>query len=304
MLKNFSPPLQIVFDIETTPCLKTAKRLFPEVAEIEEAHLRYVDEDEGLPDGALAMIDLEMFTELNRLCGATEENPEPFLKFCLHRVVSIVGVARKQVAVSEATPTGVELSMFTLPAQDLTTPEATIIRRFMSGVAERKPQLIGWNSVGFDLPVLHQRAIINKLSFPKLQRPAKPWEGADYFTKGSDMNLDLMDLVSSHLGKSKPTLSEFALACGIPGKLGVSGDQVAKLWFAGEHQKIINYNECDTATTYLLWLEMLKFSGHISEEDYSLEQSMFETLLQEKAINGAEHFTEFISTWNRLRGLA
>lgn len=300
MLKNKSHPFQIIFDIETIPCLDTAKRTYPELQKIEDGHLAHTDEDEGLP--STSFIEQEILEQLYNIAGATEEDPKPFLKCFLHRVVSIAGISRKHVAVSEENPIGVELNLFSLPNGDLEIAESDIIYRFLKGVEQKQPQLVGWSSTFFDMPVLLQRAMINGLAFPGLQRPNKPWEGADYFSKGSDYNVDLMDLISSYYGKSKATLNEFARACRIPGKVGVIGGDVADMWFDGhKYREIINYNECDTCTTYLLWLEMLKISGHILEEDYHIEKQMFRKLLEDRISGGAEHLARFVEEWDSLQ---
>ena len=57
-------------------------------------------------------------------------------------------------------------------------------------------------------------------------------------------------------GKSSPSLNEMAAVCGIPGKLGISGKEVAQLWMEGRLLEIVAYNECDALTTYLIWLRI------------------------------------------------
>lgn len=310
MLKQRSYPFQLIFDIETVPCLETARRVYPELQALSD-ELDTILADPGIKKNAKkhSKIDISegkdkvLLTKLYEISGATEDNPRPFLKYFLHRVVSVSGISRKQVAVDEDHPFGIDLAFFSLPNGDLDIPEATILDKFLRGIGERQPQLIGWCSTLFDMPCMMQRAMINGLELPKLQRPPKPWEGADYFQNGSDYNIDIMKLIDSSSPQSKATLDEFARACRIPGKMGVSGDQVAEMWFSGHYREIVNYNECDTATTYLIWLEMLKLSGHVSLTDYDLEKELFRKVLDRKIESGSEHLKAFLLEWNRLQGI-
>lgn len=300
MLKQQMFPLQVIYDIETVPCLETARRVYPELEVLVQSMDSNRSEDqEPLEESE---INRAVLDELYKIAGATEEDPAPFLKYFLHRVVSISGITRKQVTPSEDNPIGVELTWFSLPNGEI-IPEPEIIGKFLKGVGVRKPQLVGWCSTMFDMPALIQRAMICGLEFPELQRPDKPWEGADYFGNGSDYNIDLMNLISSRSGQSRATLDEYARALKIPGKVGVSGSDTAEMWFNGQHRDIVNYNECDTATTYLIWLEMLRFSGHVLPDDYEMEKLQFRALLYDRIRSGADHLLPFAQEWALLQGV-
>src|SRR5512132_3368878 len=43
-------------------------------------------------------------------------------------------------------------------------PEPELIRRFFDGIDRYTPQLVSWNGSGFDLPVLHYRALMHGVS--------------------------------------------------------------------------------------------------------------------------------------------
>ena len=43
-------------------------------------------------------------------------------------------------------------------------PEAEIIQRFFDGIEKYTPDLVSWNGGGFDLPVLHYRALRHGIS--------------------------------------------------------------------------------------------------------------------------------------------
>ena len=61
------------------------------------------------------------------------------------------------------------------------------------------------------------------------KRPNMPWEDYDYFdARNSEGHIDLIQILGG-FGKSSPSLNEMATICGIPGKLGISGQEVAQL---------------------------------------------------------------------------
>ena len=46
-------------------------------------------------------------------------------------------------------------------------PEAEIIQRFYDGIEKYTPDLVSWNGGGFDLPVLHYRALRHGIIAPR-----------------------------------------------------------------------------------------------------------------------------------------
>ena len=80
-----------------------------------------------------------------------------------------------------------------------------------------------------------------------------------------------------------PSLHELATLSGIPGKMDMDGQRVAEMWFEGEVRRIVQYNECDAHTTYLVWLRMAYIGGFFTEEAYHEEQEHVRVLISEKA---------------------
>jgi 3'-5' exonuclease len=232
--------------------------------------------------------------------GATEEDPTPYLKTVLCRIVSIAAVERHQ------TGSDVKLHLLSLPrdSQDPTqTDERNVVGTFLDKVGQYKPQLVGYNSAGADLKAMIQRSVVQGLSMPKFcKRPNKPWEGDDYFdSRNSEASVDLKDVVGGW-GKATPSLNEIATLSGIPGKMDVDGDQVAALWLDGNLDKIIAYNEFDALTTYLLWLRIAHFGGHFSTSQYDSEQDLLRDLIDtEIRENGKNHLHDFLNEWDRLK---
>lgn len=248
-----------------------------------------------LPDD---MPDVDVIAGMWERGGATEEDPRPFLKTVLCRVVSISMVLR------HSTDGETKLRLRSIPrigeTSEQNRSETRIVGDFLEAVGKNKPQVVGYNSVRADLKILIQRAVTNGLSVPLFaKRPDKPWEGADYFSDFSEWNVDLMKIVGGN--RSTPSLNEMARLSAIPGKMGVDGNEVAPMWLEGRIDDIVRYNEFDALTTYLLWLRFAHFGGFFNDEDYAKEQKLVREMMEEEIAAGRKHLEKYIEEWDRLR---
>ncbi len=227
-----------------------------------------------------------------RAGGATEEDPTPFLKTAVCRIVSIAVVERRG-KVDDEKPLVTLLSQPRDPKNPDETREASLVTRFFERVGDLRPQLVGFNSQDSDLKILIQRGVILGVRAEKFsERPDKPWE---------DWNVDLKQIVGGW-GKAVPSLHELAVQSGIPGKLDVDGNDVAGMWLEGRLAEIVAYNEYDALTTYLVWLRIAHFSGHFSTPAYEREQAHVEALLERETAAGARpHLVRYLEEWRRLR---
>lgn len=260
------------FDCEWVPDLQAGRLLF------------------HLPDD---LPDTEVLRVMWEQGGATPENPTPFLRTLLCRVVSIATVIRRVFSNGD-----VQLYLQALPENptDPAQDERYILKRFLSdGLTNRDPQLVGFNSRNADLRILTQRAVVNGLSLKSLcaRLDAKPWESRD---------VDLMEFISG-FGKSYAvSLNEIATLSGIPGKLDTTGDDVCGLWFRGEARKIVEYNCFDALTTYLVWLRFAFFSGCFSETAYVVEQQRVLRLIDERLLKPENVFLlAYRDAWRALK---
>ena len=247
---------------------------------------------------AAPLSDLEVIEEMWRQGGATPDEPHPYLKTVLCRVVSVSVVIRKA---DQGSPP--KLMLFSLPRpEDGCLAEAELLKRFLSAVGEAKPQLVGFNSQSADLKILLQRAMAHCLHLPAFcKRPNKPWEGIDYFARDNDYHVDLKEVLSSW-GKSTPTLHEMACACGIPGKIDTTGGTVIDLWHAGDIRRIVQYNECDALSTYLLWLRLAHLAGLLSPDQFLQDETALEQLLVKKGQQpNNDHLLRYLEVWRGLR---
>ncbi|MBF0414434.1 MAG: hypothetical protein HQL79_01545 [Magnetococcales bacterium] len=250
----------------------------------------------GLPEDMDNRLVMEEMWQRN---GATEEDPTPYLKTVMCRLVSI-SVVQRQVHKDGR----ILLRLLTLPKMDpaggADTSERHIIDTFLGALGDRQPQLVGFNSLAADLRILVQRGIIHGLHLPGFaRRPNKPWEGVDYFVKGGESHIDLKDHAAPGWGPGTPSLHELAVLSGIPGKMETHGDEVPKLWLEGRLEDIIAYNEFDALTTYLIWLRMAHFVGLFDTTHYEQEQKLVRDLIQHEA-EAKPHMLRYMAEWDRL----
>lgn len=240
--------------------------------------------------------DADVYAAMWASAGATAEDPRPYLKTMLCRVVSMAVVIRRVQEDGRVT-----LTLFSLPPAG-PMAERELIGRFLRGLGDAtpRPQLVGFNSRESDLPILIQRGIAQGVTAAGFcRRPDKPWEGYDYFSKNSEGHVDLKEVVGGW-GKATPSLHEFAAACGIPGKIDTSGDNVIDLWLAGDARRIVEYNEFDALTTYLLWLRAAHFAGHFSDEAHAAEVERVRELLRKRIGDGQKHLERYVTRWEEL----
>lgn len=242
--------------------------------------------------------DEEVLLQMWNAGGATADDPTPYLKTALCRVVSVSVLIRKQDETGN-----VSLKLHSIPTDDVgPIEERELLDRFLAALGKSRPQLVGYNSVSADIPILIQRALVNGVSAPDFcKRPNKPWEGIDYFARGSDHNVDLKEELSGW-GKGTPSLHEIATASGIPGKMDTTGEDVVTLWKEGNIRRIVQYNECDALTTYLLWLRLAHLAGLVSADRYIDEQRQLEAYLGKLAAAPERpHLVQYLEKWAHLR---
>ncbi len=267
------PPVETtwVFDAEWVPDVPTGRRVYGLGAEVADADVLQRMWQEG---------------------KATEENPRPYLKTVLCRLVSVAAVIRtvKHGEVSH--------KLFALPDHPGPMDEDELLRRFLVKLGDSKPQLVGFNSREADLPILVQRAMVHGLSIPGLGRSGEKWAKDDFFDRYGNQHVDLKESLAGW-GRATPSLHELATACGIPGKMDVHGDNVIDLWLQGDIAGIVRYNEFDALTTFLLWLRAMSLSGHITPEQRLAEEASLRRVVQAKA-EADPGLGSYLAAWDAL----
>ena len=251
-----------IFDIETIPDVELGRRLY------------------DLDD----LSDAEVATAMafRRL----QDTGSEFLPLHMHRVVAISGVLRR----------GDSVRVWTLG--DESADEAEIVSRFFDGVERLAPVLVSWNGSGFDLPVLHYRALRHGISAPRY------WEIGDedrdyrynnYLSRFHWRHIDLMDVLAGFQPRGRASLDHISTMLGFPGKLGLSGDKVWETYLAGDLRAIRDYCETDVINTYLVYLRFELMRGRIDGSQLAAEQALLRKTLTD---SGKPHLTEFLAAWH------
>ncbi|MGZ9002107.1 MAG: 3'-5' exonuclease [Methylophilus sp.] len=214
-----------------------------------------------------------------------QHNGSEFLPLHQHKVCAISCALRE----------GNNFKVWTLG--DAESTEAEIIQRFFDGIEKYTPQIISWNGGGFDLPVLHYRAMINQVHAPRywdFGEDDKDFKWNNYISRYHMRHLDLMDVLAMFNARANAPLDQIAQLCGFPGKLGMDGSKVWDAYKAGEIEAIRNYCETDVANTHLVYLRFQLMRGHLTQQSYDAELALVKETL---ASYNAPHWSEFLSAW-------
>ena len=254
----------LVFDIETIPDVALGRRLH------------------GLEGLADAQVAKAMFALRRQQSGGE------FLAHEQHRIVAISCVLRTQD----------HLKVWSLG--ELTACEPELIQRFFDGIEKLSPCLVSWNGGGFDLPVLHYRALLHAVQAPRY------WETGDedtafrynnYLGRFHWRHMDVMDILSGYQNRARASLANTACLLGLPGKMGFDGSQVWDAYQAGNLLGIRRYCETDVLNTYLIYLRFELMRGRMTRERYAEEVERVKTLL--RAGTDQPHFGEFLQAWEK-----
>lgn len=252
----------MVFDIETIPDFISGKKLYD---------LRNLN-DKEVVDSMLAM---------RRQSNGTE-----FLPHHLHKIVAISVVVRTEE----------RIFIYSLGTED--DDEKELVNRFFLGIDKYVPTLVSWNGGGFDLPVLHYRALLHGIASEKY------WESGDrdrdfkwnnYLSRYHSRHLDLMDVLAGYQMRANAPLDEVSQMLGFPGKMGLKGDQVLTNFLAGKIKEIRDYCETDVLNTYLVYLRLQLIQGKIDEKLYNDEINIVKGYL---ANCNKQHFNKYLENWN------
>lgn len=241
-------------------------------------------------DGLKKLLDLPAETPAEDVANIAfhkrrQQNGSEFLPHHQHCVVAISCALRE----------GDSFRVWTLGAPD--APEQEIIQRFFDGIEKYTPNIVSWNGSGFDLPVLHYRAMIHGIQAPRywdMGEDDRDFKWNNYISRYHMRHLDLMDVLALYSGRANAPLDQMAQLCGFPGKLGMDGSKVWDAYKNGEIGAIRDYCETDVANTYLVFLRFQLMRGLLNVESYQAEVD-----LVKKTLEGyeAKHWQEFLAAW-------
>ncbi len=252
----------MVFDIETVPDIDFGRRQL------------------GL-ESSLTDKDVAKAMAFKRLQEAETE----FLPLYQQRVIAISIVLRRAD----------QLKVWSLG--DEGSDEAELISRFFNGIDQYQPDLVSWNGGGFDLPVLHYRALRHGVQAPtywEIGEDDRSFRYNNYLSRFHWRHLDLMDVLSGFQPRARAGLDDIAGLLGYPGKMGMGGDQVWPSFMAGDIRGIRNYCETDVLNTYLVYLRFEHMRGCLDDANLAEELNRVRHLLAE---SDEAHLQAYLSAW-------
>ena len=187
------------------------------------------------------------------------------------------------------------LKLWTLGRAD--AGEREIVTRFFQGVDKVQPTLVSWNGSGFDLPVLHYRALFHGVSAAQyfaIGDEDRQFRYNNYLGRFHWRHIDLMDVLAGYQIRAAAPLDEIARLCGMPGKLALDGAAVQKMWFSGEREAICDYCETDVLNTYGVYLRFELLRGRLAAPVYERKKEALQEFLGEQP---APHLKAFFDAW-------
>jgi predicted PolB exonuclease-like 3'-5' exonuclease len=176
--------------------------------------------------------------------------------------------------------------------------EKGAIQEFFHIIEQHQPQLVSWNGGGFDLPVLHYRAMAHKVVANKywdMGEDDREYKWNNYISRYHTRHLDLMDLLALYQPRANAPLDALAKICGFPGKLGMDGSKVWDAYRDGQLEEIRKYCETDVMNTYLLYCRFQLMRGGFTEVEYSNEEKLISEYLSSQS---ESHWKEYLSAWS------
>lgn len=149
--------------------------------------------------------------------------------------------------------------------------------------------VVGFNTRGFDLPVLALEALRHQqLGCAGL---SLAWQANRY----TGSHIDLLDLISGYGAARGASLAMLCAECGIPCKMDAHGSEVGEMMEQGRVEAVVRYCESDVAATLCLATLVLAFRHQ--EPTYAGLIGQFGTWVRER---GLTHLAAF----ERLQGCA
>jgi predicted PolB exonuclease-like 3'-5' exonuclease len=252
-----------VFDCETIPDLEMVKKFYTTYSEDE------------------YMICQEAFDAQEEKTGSS------FLPLPFHKVVTISAV------IADDFGNFIKVGTFANGKE-----EKYIIEEFFKFIDSKNPKIVSFNGRAFDMPMLLIRAMKYNISLPayfEVNNQAlnkSKWE--NYRTRFSEnFHNDLLETIGNYGAVRGLKLDEICYMSGLPGKFDVHGDEVTKLYFDGEADKIEEYCESDVLNTYWLYLKYELLKGTLSLNEYKdILSGFFDKIPENKSYSKV--FREYI----------
>jgi len=178
--------------------------------------------------------------------------------------------------------------------------EKQLLQGFFGYFERLKPRLVSFNGRGFDMAVLKYRAMVHGVAAPWLYEAGDKW--SSYQSRyAADWHCDLLDVLSDYGASARVSLDEVCAALGFPGKVGVSGADVAQMVDEGRIEDVRNYCETDVLNTYLVYLRLMAHRGTVTVDGYNAAVADIVSLIEAEGA-ARPHLREFMDAWGRASG--
>ncbi len=241
--------------------------------------------------------DVDAGRKLYNLDGLSDEDTATAL-FALRRAKVghefLPHYLQKIAAISLIISNATQLKVWSLGDEQSDEPE--LIKRFFTGIDKHTPTLVSWNGSGFDLPVLHYRALLHGIAAPtywEMGENQQSFRWNNYLNRFHYRHLDLMDVLAAYQNKAFAPLDDIATMLGFPGKMGMSGSKVWGEYQAGNLKGIRDYCETDVLNTYCVYLRFELIRGMLNTTEYKHELDRLRLYLSEE--KDKPHLADFVN---------
>lgn len=263
----------VIFDLETVPDLAAGRELLKASVTVSDEQVR------------------RMLGE--RYAKVGEDPAQAFIKIPIQRIVCIGAIY------AERTDRGPWTIARSGVGHIGARSERELVERFIDSLKDApSPQLVGFNSSSFDLPVLRYRALALAIPASSIHGG----NGKDYWYRFGRDHLDICDVISSFGASARPSLAELAAISGVPAKLGgIDGSQVEPMVAAGRLEEVAAYCETDIFVTYLVFLRFSLVTGGIDLDCYANSLEHVRRHISER-VGRRPHLQIYLDRWEPMIG--
>lgn len=262
----------------------------------DDAQVRYLVFDvESVADGELVAAiqysgqDLSPSQAISRYQGERlEKYDSDFIPYTFQQPVS--------VAVAKLDARFQLLDLVTLDEPEYRIP--IIVENFWRGwLSYGKPTLVTFNGRGFDVPLMELSAFRYGISVPEWFNLKERSYDQKRNRYNLDAHFDLQDLITNYgATRLNGGLNLMATLIGLPGKMGISGHNVQRLFDEGNLAEINAYCRCDVLDTYLVFLRAMVMTGKL---ELKQEQKLFDETRQwlEQRVDEQPQYQSYLDHW-------
>jgi predicted PolB exonuclease-like 3'-5' exonuclease len=228
------------------------------------------------------------YSDYDMVSDVKAEYNTDFLPVIYHKIVSI------SITYLDFNINRVNESLFSVVTFNADTEEG-IITRFIKFLDNKIPNIMGWNSKGFDIQVLNYRMLKYMIQSNVLHNTEGEFKYNNYINRYHERHIDVMDKIGCFSGRANSNLETICISLGLPGKFSFNRDLLFEEWLQGKQQKIDEYCQTDTLNVMIIYLKYLVISNSITLELYKVIEKFIRLRLIK---SNKPHLIEFNTLWS------